>query len=209
MSDYTIFLILRWKGDADYNGIILDLGSTGAQLYWDDSTVLMLSSIGDYSVTFPQTDYEVGKPVAVILTHKSDGSGELMCGIYDEDTGQLSNVQKTSYTDTDMNNMSGSINIGIGMKQNSISDLTVYSYAVDSADTKEWHITTEPLQWNGFYIANVTGGMITYENGKLTDESGNDITGLVSGIPLTEGDVEMTAGLSGFWSVEASDTYLP
>jgi hypothetical protein len=90
-----------------------------------------------------------------------------------------------------------------------IKDLIIYDYEVPDWTTAKYNLTTEPLQWNEFYITNVVSGTITYQDGKLTDQDGNDITGLVSGTPLTEGNIEMTAGLSGLWSVECDDTYLP
>jgi hypothetical protein len=95
-----------------------------------------------------------------------------------------------------------------------ISDFVLYDYVISNWTTQVYNFTTNPLRWNNLYIANKTPGKITYQDGILTDENGNDITGLVSGQPIelppaTETTIEMLDGLSGKWDVFTNDTFYP
>jgi len=77
----------------------------------------------------------------------------------------------------------------------------------------DWQIkyvlTLNALRFNDFYIANKTAGIITFDEGKLTDEDDNDISGFVSGTLLEEGIIEMTEGLSAKWTAEIKDCFFP
>jgi hypothetical protein len=90
-----------------------------------------------------------------------------------------------------------------------ISDFILYDYQVASWTTAKYVLGLSPLQFNDFYITNKTAGIITYDSGKLVDGNGNDITGLTSGMPMVDGTIAMSAGLSAKWSAEIDDTYFP
>lgn len=79
----------------------------------------------------------------------------------------------------------------------------------DPAWQIKYVLNLDSLKWNDLYIVNRTAGAITFDEGKLTDEDGNDISGLTSGNPPTDGDIEMTEGLSAKWTAEIKDTYFP
>ena len=212
LADYTIFFLLRWKGDTAYGGTILKTNKFSID--WTDATHITLHGTADQTITFPQSDYENGSPVAIIITHKSDGTTNFICGVYDTTSETITTPANVNFTDAGLNDITGSVYAGYDgatshISEHSISDLTIYEYEVPNASTAEWYLTMEPLRWNDFYLANITAGTITYQDGKLTDQDGNDITGLISGAPLVEGDIEKKAGLSGLWSVECDDTYLP
>ena len=215
ISDYTVFLLLRWKGDTGYGGTILKTNKFNIE--WTDATHITLHGTNDQTIAFPQTDYENGSPVAIVITHKSDGTAGFICGVYDTTNETITTPASVNFRDTALNDVTGDVYIGYDgasshISEHSLSDLTIYEYEVPDASTCEWHLTTEPLQWNNFYIANVTAGTITFEDGQLTDESGNDITYLVSGQVVeieTSDTVSMSAGLSGIWTVEVKDTYFP
>jgi len=91
-----------------------------------------------------------------------------------------------------------------------ISDFIIYDYKITNWTTATYHFTLEPLNWNNFYISNQTAGKIIFEEGRLTDANGTDITGLTSGtiIELISDDVQMKGGLSGRWDVEVKDCYV-
>jgi hypothetical protein len=88
-----------------------------------------------------------------------------------------------------------------------LSDFILYDYEVTGWTTAKYVLTLNPLRFNDFYISNKTAGIITYDEGKLTDEDDNDISGLVSGTLLEEGTIEMLEGLSAKWTAEVKDTY--
>ena len=79
----------------------------------------------------------------------------------------------------------------------------------DAAWKLKYVLTLNALRFNDFYVANKTAGTITYDEGCLTDELGNDISGLTSGDLLEEGVITMTEGLSARWTTEIKDTYFP
>jgi hypothetical protein len=84
----------------------------------------------------------------------------------------------------------------------------------DTSWQLKYLLTLNPLRLNNFYIANKTAGVIVYENGILTDENGNDITGLTSGsliefLPSILTTVQMNDGLSAKWSILIKDTNYP
>ena len=206
IPEYTIFLKLKYKGGSEDGNI---LTFNGAVLKWTNTTTLTLSTSNDYSVAFPQTDYEAGKTVAVIITMKLDGSGTLNCGIIED--GVLSSVSSTSFTDTTLPNLSGEIDVG-GTTGHSISDFAIYPYSVDNSTNKAWNMTTEPIEFSRLYIENTVSGTITFEDGVLTDSDGNNVSYLVSGtIPVADPDLtlEKSGGISGLWSVTVKDTYFP
>ena len=192
---------------------IISSDNFGLELDWANQNLKLTSGANTLSTSF-----------AGVIDDFLYNSKYLFCGIeWDASNTYLAVGEWDDITETFLNptTNSGTFSITFGgttyigsdganyFWHGSIQDLVLYDYEVPNWTTAEWHLTTEPLQWNDLYIANVTSGMITYQDGKLIDEDGNDITGLVSGTPLVEGDIEMTAGLSGLWSVEADDTYLP
>jgi hypothetical protein len=79
----------------------------------------------------------------------------------------------------------------------------------DSAWQIKYVLTLNALKFNDFYITNKTAGTITYDEGKLTDEDGNDISGLTSGDLVEEGIITMTEGLSAKWTAEIKDCFFP
>jgi hypothetical protein len=104
--------------------------------------------------------------------------------------------------------------ITLGRFDGSLFNLIQYPYVLSASNYGSLNFTLNPLKFNNFYIANKTAGVIVYENGILTDENGNDITGLVSGsliefLPSVSTQVQMTDGLSGKWNVSVNDCYFP
>jgi hypothetical protein len=215
LSDYTIFFLLKWKNDTSYSGTILKTNKFSID--WTDSTHITLHGTADQTIAFPQTDYEAGKPVAVIITHKSDGSTSFICGVYDTTSETITTPASIDFTDTALNDITGTQYIGYDgatshISEHSLSDLVVYPYEVPNPDTCEWHLTTEPINISGLYIDNTTSGTITFEDGVLTDSEGNNISYLISGmIPTANPDttLEKTGGLSCLWSASVKDTYFP
>lgn len=108
-----------------------------------------------------------------------------------------------------LNDLSWSNEITLGRFDGSLANLVQYPYVLTSSEYNNLNFASEPLRFNDFYIANITPGTIVYDEGKLTDENGNEITGLYSGVPVEEGTIEFKEGLSARWSVEAQDTYFP
>lgn len=213
-SNYTLVLLLRYKSGA-YAKTICKIN--GAPLYWTSATQLELYGAAAHDVAYPQTDYEAGKPVMVVITHKSDGTGQLICGVYDEANNVIVNPQSVAFTDTTLNDLQGTLYIGYDggtdiISGHSIANIALYGYEVPNAATAEWVFTLAPLQFNDLYITNVTAGPIVYQEGMLTDAEGNSLQPYVSGNPLvaeSSDTITMQAGLSGLWSVEVQDVYVP
>jgi hypothetical protein len=187
--------------DGAKNKLYIDIPNN--LLKWTDYT----STI---QCTFPtaqfltETSTNTQKIITIVAIHNG-ATKELHCkydgGTWYDGSGTLNNLVWTN-------------TLTLGRFDGVLFNLVQYDYVLSSSQYSVINFSTNPLRWNNLYIANKTPGKITYKDGILTDENGNDITGLVSGKPIelppsTATTIQMSDGLSGKWDVFTNDTFYP
>jgi hypothetical protein len=192
-SDVTI-----WD-DGSTNKLFVD--TTNNLLKWTDYT----STI---QCTFPADQFfgnNTTRQVVTIVAIHNGATKEIHCkyegGTWYNGSGTLNNLVWTN-------------TLTLGRFDGVLFNLVQYDYVLTPSQYSALNFTTNPLRWNNLYIANKTPGKITYKDGILTDENGNDITGLVSGQPIelppsTPTTIQMLDGLSAKWDVFTNDTFYP
>jgi hypothetical protein len=187
--------------DGQKNKLYIDIANN--LLKWTDYT----STI---QCTFPTTQFwtetstNTRKVITIVAIHNG-ATKEIHCkyegGTWNDGSGTLNNLVWTNP-------------LTLGRFDGILFNLVQYDYVLTSSQYSALNFTTNPLRWNNLYIANKTPGKITYKDGILTDENGNNITGLVSGQPIelpasTATTIQMLDGLSAKWDVFANDTFYP
>jgi hypothetical protein len=184
---------------------VWDDGSTNC--LWIDipnSLLVWKDYVNTFWVDFPTIQFltensaQVRQVVTIVVTHNGDIKG-LHCkyegGAFDDSTSDA--LDALVWT----NEMT------LGRFDGSLFNLIQYNYILIATEYGDLDFSLDALKFNDFYITNKTAGTIIYDEGKLTDEDGNDISGLTSGDLLEEGIITMTEGLSARWTAEIKDTY--
>jgi hypothetical protein len=184
---------------------VWDDGSTNC--LWIDipnSLLVWKDYVNTFWCDFPTIQFltensgQIRKVVTIVATHNGDNKG-LHCkyegGAFDDSTSDA--LDALVWT----NEMT------LGRFDGSLFNLIQYDYVLTATEYGDLDFSLDALKFNDFYIANKTAGTITFDEGCLTDEDGNDISGLTSGDLLEEGIITMTEGLSARWTAEIKDTY--
>jgi hypothetical protein len=220
ISNYTsgtLLLKIKYKGqNTGSPRTILKNSNFELQLDKTNGYVKLIQGANTLQVAYSNSTYEAG---SVYLIGIQWNSTNTYLSVAKWDSTNLTFDSATLQTTSGAFTLTfGSTYIGsTGTAQwlgDSTSSLILYDYQVLNWTTAKYNITLNPLKFNNFYIANKTAGTITYENGILTDENGNDVSGLVSGsliefAPSVSTQVQMSDGLSAKWNCEVKDTYFP
>lgn len=207
----TLLLKIKYKGqNTDSTRTILKNSTFELQLDASNNLIKLIGT-STISCSFSNSGYEGGDTYFIGIKW-NDTTTYLAVAKWDStnltfDSGTLQTTSGSftlAFGDTYIGSTGTSQWLG-----DSISDFILYDYEVSDWTTAEYVFTLAPLRFNDFYIANKTAGTITFDEGSLTDEDGNDISGFCSGILLEDGTIEMTEGLSANWTAEIKDTYFP
>ncbi len=180
--------------DGSKNKLYIDIPNN--LLKWTDYT-------NTISCTFPtdqflQENSSYTRKIITIVAIHNGATKEIHCkydgGSFNDGSGSLGVLVWTN-------------EITLGRFDGSLFNLVQYPYVLISSEYGNLNFTLAPLRFNNFYIANITQGIITYDEGSLKDENNNEISGLCSGIPVESGTIEMKEGLSARWTAEIRDTY--
>jgi len=220
ISNYTsgtLLLKIKYKGqNTGSPRTILKNTSFELQLDKTNGYIKLISGSNTLQVSYSNTTYEAGNAYLIGIQWNTSNT---YLSVAKWDTTNKKFDSSTLQTTSGAFSLTfGSTYIGSNGSGNwlgdAISDFILYDYQVSNWTTTSYNFTLNPLNFSGLYIANKTAGVITYQNGTLLDENGNDITGLASGTPLefqpsTSTTIQMTDGLAAKWDISINDTYYP
>jgi hypothetical protein len=216
-STGTLLLKIKYKAqNTSSPREILKNSNFELQLDKTNGYVKLIKGANTLQVSYSNSNYEAGNTYLIGIQWNASNT-YLAVAKWDSTNKKFdsSTLQTTSgaFTLTFGSTYIGSNGSGNWLGD-AISDFILYDYQVSNWTTTSYNFTLNPLNFSGLYISNRTAGPITYQNGILTDESGNDITGLVSGSPLefkpsTSTTIQLLDSLSAKWNVSINDTYYP
>jgi len=213
----TLLLKIKYKAqNTSSPRTILKNSNFELQLDTTNGYIKLISGSNTLQVAYSNSIYEAGN--VYIIGIQWNASNTYLAAAKWDSTNMKFDTSTLQTTSGAFSLAFGSTYIGSNGSGNwlgdAISDFILYDYQVLNLTTTSYNFTLNPLNFSGLYIANKTAGVITYQNGTLLDENGNDITGLVSGAPFefqpsTSTTIRLLDGLSGKWDVSINDTYYP